>query len=53
MKKIEEEEGIVKNGKKEKIPGYGGAFLRVRYADKYVIGQIHSFREGKDVYRVE
>ena len=46
MKKAEEEEG------KER-PGYGGAFLRVRYADKYVIGQIYSFREDKTVYRVE
>ena len=33
--------------------GCGGAFLRVRYGDKYVVGQIESFREGTDIYRVE
>lgn len=33
--------------------GVGGAFLRVRYGDKYVVGQIESFREGTDIYRVE
>ena len=27
--------------------------MRVRYADKYVLGQIESFREGSDIYRVE
>ena len=33
--------------------GSQGAFLRVRYGDKYVIGQIDSFREGYEIYRVE
>ena len=27
--------------------------MRVRYADKYVLAQIDSFREGNDIYRVE
>ena len=35
------------------LGGTGGAFLRVRYADKYVIGQIDQIREGHDIYRVE
>jgi hypothetical protein len=33
--------------------GVKGAFLRVVYHRQYVIGQIESFKEGAEIYRVE